>query len=152
MTEPLLSAPDQTLVEAYERGAERLSEAVFASCEPTAAFPRRLHNALAAALDFCAAEPELGRLLTTRPFGEAHEQLLPLYNQWRDRYAELLRDAAAASPDTLPQPPFLEPVMIAGIYFCISCRLRDESQEERPLRSLLPDLQASVLSYYSTTP
>jgi hypothetical protein len=144
MSEPLTPAAEHSLARAYEDAARRVQEAILASCDPEERFSERLGGALEAALEFCAAEPELGLLLTTRPFGEDHELLIPVYRRWQASYAELLRDTAAASPKVHRHPAFFEPLMIAGICFCISRNLGGE----RPVRDLLPTLHASVLDCY----
>lgn len=148
MSGPLTSTLSHPLARAYEDAARRLQKAILASCDPAEDFSQRLHCALAAVLEFCAAEPELGRLLTSCPFDGEHGALMPVYRRWQASYAELLRDAAAASPEAYRHPAFFEPLMIAGICFRISYNLAGGDRDKRPVTGLLPTLHASVLSCY----
>jgi hypothetical protein len=135
-----------TVTESYERAAERLLETVTAACEPGAAFSEQVEAALSATLALFAAEPELGRLLTARPF-DGGDEAIGCYLLWQRRWGELLHAAAARDPGTYVHPPFFAPTLVAGICWQISRSLRAEGAEQ--LEDLLPDLlQFVFVSYF----
>ena len=134
-----------TITESYERGAERLLETLTAACEPGAAFSEQIERAFRATLALFAAEPDLGRLLTMRPFDRGGETLGG-YLHWQRRYGELLAAAAARDPSAYRHPPFVAPALISGICWRISQRLRAAGSER--LEDLLPDLLEFVFVSY----
>lgn len=135
-----------TVTESYERGAERLLETVTAACEPGARFAEQVEAAFRATLALFAAEPELGRLLTVRPF-DGGDDAIGCYLRWQRRCGELLRAAAAGDPRAYVHPPFVEPALISGICWRISQPLQAEGSEH--LEDLLPDLlQFVFVSYF----
>lgn len=129
----------------YESGAERLLDEIAVACESGGSFPQRLEAALRATLELFAAEPELGLLLTVRPFA-GDELAMRRHERWQERFADLLRAAAASSPSAYTHPPFVEPTLIAGIRWQISTRLADGGAER--LEDLLPGLLEFVLVCY----
>jgi len=137
--------PTPTEAGEYESGAERLLEEIAAACEPAAGFPQRVEAGLRATLRLLAAEPELGLLLTVPPWA-GDELALRRQQRWQGRFAELLRNAAARSPDAGVHPPFVEPALIAGIRWRISSRLLGDGAED--LEDLLPGLMEFVLACY----
>jgi hypothetical protein len=135
-----------TVTESYERGAERLLETVTAACEPGAGFAEQVEAALRAVLALFAAEPELGRLLTVRPF-DGGDEATACYLRWQRRCGELLRAAAARDPGAYVHPPFVEPALISGICWRISQTL--QAGEGEHLEDLLADLlQFVFVSYF----
>lgn len=137
--------PAIALAEDYDRGAERVLTTLGSACEPDADFPSRLEAALRAVLELFAAEPELGRLLTVRPF-TAQGEALPSYLRLQRRCADMLRAAARRSPDAYANPPFVEPALIGGICWGISRRLDSDGPKRLP--ELLPDLMEFLLACY----
>ena len=133
------------VTESYERGAERLLETVAAACEPGAAFPEQVEATLRATLALLAAEPELGRLLTVRPF-DGGEETIDCYLRWQRRSGELLATAAASDPAAYVHPPFVAPALVSGICWRISQRLQAEGAEH--LEDLLADLLEFVFVSY----
>jgi hypothetical protein len=129
----------------YDRGAERLLEAIAATCEPGAGFPEQVERALRATLTLFVADPELARLLAIRPYGAGDEAIGP-YQRGLKRYGSLLRRAAASDPEASMQPDFVEPALIGGIAWQITRRLLGAGPEA--LEDLLPDLLEFVLVYY----
>jgi hypothetical protein len=139
-----MSAP-ATATESYERGAERLLRTVTAACAPGAAFPEQVETALRATLALFAAEPDLGRLLTMRPF-DGGDEVIARYLHWQRRYGELLAAAADRDPAAYRHPPFVAPALVSGICWRISQYLRAEGSEY--LEDLLPDLLEFVFVSY----
>ena len=133
------------VAESYECGAERLRETVAASCKPDAAFAEQVEAALRATLALFAADPELGRLLTVRPF-EGGEEAIGCYLRWQRRCGDLLSAAAARDQAAYPHPPFVAPALIAGICWRISRRLQAQGAEH--LEDLLPGLLEFVFVSY----
>jgi hypothetical protein len=134
-----------TTTESYERGAERLLATLAAACESEASFSEQVETALRATLSLFAAEPDLGRLLTTRPFDGSDETMVP-YLRWRQRYGELLTSAAARDPGAYRHPPFVAPALVSGICWQISRHLQAAGPER--LEALLPDLLEFVFVSY----
>jgi hypothetical protein len=135
-----------TVTESYERGAGRLLETVTVACRPGAGFAAQVEAALRAGLALFAAEPELGRLLTVRPF-DGGEEVVGCCLRWQRRCGELLRAAAARDPGAYVHPPFVAPALVAGICWRISQSLQVEGAEQ--LEDLLPDLlQFVFVSYF----
>ena len=129
---------------AYERGAERLLEAVVSACDPQADFAARVEAGLSAGLSLFAADPGLARLLVVRT--ELSEEAIGGHRRWQERCATLLREAAA-SLDLPPTPPFLERLLIAGVFSLIAEPVHAGKAEE--LGRLLPDLLEFVLVFYA---
>ncbi|HEV7481653.1 MAG TPA: hypothetical protein VGO13_00985 [Solirubrobacterales bacterium] len=134
-----------TIVDGYERGAERLRARLKAACEPGAGFAEQIETALRTALALFAAEPELGRLLTIRPFA-GEEEAIDCYLRWQAYGGEVLRAAAARDPAAHVHPSFVEPALIAGICWRISQHLQAEEAER--LEAVLPDLLELVFVTY----
>ena|ERR1700679_58374 len=134
------------VTESYERDAKRLLETVTAVCEPSAGFAEQVEASFRATLGLFAAEPELGRLLTVRPF-DGSDEAIGCYLRWQRRCGKLLRAAAARDPSAYVHPPFVEPALISGICWRIAQPLQAEGAEH--LEDLLPDLlQFVFVSYF----
>jgi len=134
-----------TLTESYERGAERLLGTVTVACKPGATFTEQIEAALRATLKLFTAEPELGQLLTVRPF-DGGDEALGRYLHWQRRYGELLAGAAGRDPAAYRHPPFVAPALVSGVCWRISTRLQAEGA--RGLEQLLPELLEFVLVSY----
>jgi hypothetical protein len=119
----------------YKRGGERLFETIAAACDPGADFAEQVRSTLDAALALLAAEPFPGG------DSDAAEQ-----RRWRGRCAGLLRRSARLRPGAGASPLFLEPLLIDGVCWRISDRLRSTGAEHLP--ALMPDLLECVLAYY----
>jgi hypothetical protein len=134
-----------SITESYERGAERLLETVTAACEPGTGFAEKVEASFRATLALFAAEPDLGRLLTMRPF-DGGDETLGRYLHWQRRYGELLAVTAARDPAAYRHPSFVAPALISGICWRISQRLQAEGAER--LEDVLPDLLEFVFVSY----
>jgi len=130
---------------AYDRGAERLLEAVSSACDARADFVERVESGLRAALALLATDSALARLLTGDIYAGGEEAALRRQH-WLERYGALLRAAAEDTPDTLAHPHFVEPAVMMGICWQISRRVIDGQTEQ--LEQLLPDLLEFTLVYY----
>jgi hypothetical protein len=134
-----------TTAESYERGAERLLGTVTAASKPGAPFAEQVEAALRATLTLFAAEPDLGHLLTVRPFDGGDETVAP-YLRWQRRFGELVAAAAARDPAAYRHPSFVAPALVSGVCWRISQRLQAEGAER--LEELLPDLLEFVFVSY----
>jgi hypothetical protein len=134
-----------TITESYERGAERLLKTVTAACDPGAAFPEQIEAAFRATLTLFATEPELGRLLTMRPF-DSGDEVIGRYLHWQRHYGDLLAAAAARDSVAYPHPSFVAPALVSGVCWRISQHLQAEGAER--LEELLPDLLEFVFVSY----
>jgi hypothetical protein len=134
-----------TITESYERGAERLLRTVTAACEPGAAFAEQVEAALRAALALFAAEPELGRLLTMRPF-DGGDEVIARYLHWQRRYGELLAAAAARDPAAYRHPSFVAPALVSGVCWRVFQYLQADGAAH--LEGLLPELLEFVFVSY----
>ncbi|HEX3735737.1 MAG TPA: hypothetical protein VHU86_11375 [Solirubrobacterales bacterium] len=129
----------------YERGAERLFETVVAAGASEAGFAGQVRAALGATLAFLASEPELAHLLVVEPC-RGDRAASESYRAWRGRFAGLLRRAAAASPDALVQPPFVEAILIGGVRWQLAQLIVGD--RATAIDDLVPDLERYVLCYY----
>jgi hypothetical protein len=129
----------------YESGSERLLDEITAACESATNFPQRVEAALRATLELFSAEPELGLLLTISPSAE-DELAVRRHERWQQRFGDLLRGAAERSPSAGTHPPFVEPILIAGLRWQIASRLITDGAED--LEGLLPDLMEFLLACY----
>ena len=129
----------------YESGSERLLAEITAACESASNFPQRVEAALRATLELFAAEPELGLLLTIAPAAE-DELAVRRHERWQLRFGDMLREAAERSPSAGVHPPFVEPILIAGLRWQIASRLITDGAEG--LEDLLPGLMEFLLACY----
>jgi hypothetical protein len=129
----------------YESGSERLLDEIIVACESASNFPQRVEAALRATLELFAAEPDLGLLLTISPPAE-DELAVRRHERWQQRFGDLLRGAAERSPSAGTHPPFVEPILIAGLRWQIASRLITDGAED--LEDLLPDLMEFLLACY----
>jgi len=112
--EPASSPRASVLAAEYERGAERLRDAIAVAAEPGADFADRVEAALRAALALFAGDPALAHLLVVRPFA-GDVEALACYERWQRRCAEALRTAAAEDADAYEHPPFFEPALVSDL-------------------------------------
>lgn len=127
----------------YDRGAERLFDAVVATCDPKADFAARVEAGLRAGLSLLAAEPSLARTLTVR--AGVGEEGLRRHRYWQERFAVLLGGAATA---VAPHPAldFIEPILIGGVLWLIGQQVLAGEAED--LERQLPGLLEFVLVFY----
>jgi len=129
---------------AYDRGQERLRDAILIACEADAELPAKVEAALRAALSLLASDPDLAHLLTVWP-DRADTQLWQRRSEWQRRYGELLR--AAAADAGAPAPPFfLEPALIGGVIFVVASYVRVGRAKQ--LERLVPVARWYLLSSY----
>jgi hypothetical protein len=84
----------EPIAEAYDDGVERLVAAIELAVSGERAWEARISVALAAGLDFLAADPPLARLLVEAPAGAS-----PHGERSLDRLAEALRPPATEVPE-----------------------------------------------------
>jgi hypothetical protein len=136
---------DISLAADHRDGAERLPATVAAACDPAADFPDQLHSTLDAALGLLASEPDLARLLCIEPY-TGDDLAWRAQRRWRMACAAKLRRAARSCTRASVPPPFLEPLLLDGIYWRVCECVRAGQVEELP--SLSPDLLEYTLAYY----
>ena len=129
----------------YERGSERLLEAVTKACAAQPDFAAKVRSALEGGLTLLSTEPALVRLLSIRsdPQDQALAQLQVF---WRERYADLLRRAARFSSEASTHPIFVEPILMGGIRWQIAAWVTAGRTAQLP--ELAPALTRYVLCYY----
>jgi hypothetical protein len=120
----------------------RLQVAVLEACREQKQWPAKVAAAIAAAVDFAAAEPESVKLLTVealiqRPDGGRR------YVQTIEHFAELLRSEA---PVDERRPKSTEQALIGGIATTIADRMRHDTPGE--LQATIPELVEFVLLPY----
>jgi hypothetical protein len=126
----------------YDRGAERLFEAVVAACDPQAGFAARVEAGLRSSLSLLAADPTLARTLAVH--AGVGEQVMRRHQYWQERFAALL--GAAANVLDSPGPDFREPTLIGGISWLIAQQVL--AGEAESLERQLPGLLEFVLVFY----
>ncbi len=120
----------------------RLQVAVLEACRGQEAWPAKVAAAIAAAIDFAAAEPESVRLLTVealiqRPDGGRR------YVRTIEHFAELLR---AEAPVDERRPKSTEQALVGGVATTIADRMRHDTPSE--LQAAVPELVEFVLLPY----
>jgi hypothetical protein len=143
MTTQFEQRPLPVTAKAYDRGAERLFEAIVATCNPRADFAARVEAGLHASLSLLAADPNLARTLTFR--AELSDDALLRRRHWHERYAVLLGGAAT----TLDRPPDLDSVeltLIGGISHLIARQILAGEAED--LERLLPGILEFAFAFY----
>jgi hypothetical protein len=142
---PMLREAHRSEAAEYERGAERLFEAVTAAGASQAGLGEQVRSSLDAALALLASDPALARLLTLRPF-IGDQALLESHRSWVGRYADQLRRAARSSPGAIINPPFVEPAILGGVRFQIAKSVLAGQAERLP--ELAPEMARFLLCYY----
>lgn len=130
---------------AFDAAGELLAERLTAAYEGEDGWPLKVRAALAAALEFFAASPELARLLLTEPFvaGAA------VSRRYQERLAQLAPFLAAgrdSSPQGATFPPSTERGLIGSIASQVGRKAGAGDAEGLP--ALLPDLTQFVLTPY----
>jgi AcrR family transcriptional regulator len=121
--------------------SERLIEAYGSEAE----WPLQVRAALAAALDFFAASPELAKLLLTEPF-VAGPNISRRYQEQIARLAPYLRAGRELSTEAADFPATTERGMIGSIASQVGRKVSAGEAEDLP--KLLPDLTQFALSPY----
>jgi hypothetical protein len=120
----------------------RLQVAVLEACQEQEQWPAKVAAAIAAAIDFAAAEPESVRLLTVealiqRPDGGRR------YVRTIEHFADLLRIEA---PIDERRPKSTEQALVGGVATTIADRMRHGTPGE--LQAAIPELVEFVLLPY----
>jgi AcrR family transcriptional regulator len=130
---------------AFDAGVDLLSEPLVEAYTSADDWPLRVRAALAAALDFFAASPELARVLLTEPF-VAGPAVSRRYQEQIERLAPFLREGRELSSDAAAFPPTTERGLIGSIASQIGRKASAGEAEQLP--ALLPDLTQYALSPY----
>ena len=142
--EPASSPRASVLAAEYERGAERLRDAIAVAAEPDADLDERVEAALRTALALFAGDPALAHLLVVRPFaGDA--AALACYERWQRRAAGALRIAAAEDAGAYEHPPFFEPALVSDLCAQVARQL---GADPARLEDLAPGLLELVHACY----
>lgn len=126
----------------YDLLMEFLRARIFTAFEAESDWPRQVRAALAAMLDFCAAEPGLSRLALAEPLAagppvsEHHRQVIA-------GFAPLLAGGREMAGPNRPAAE-AEEAVVAGIALLVTKRILAGQAEDLPV--LLPDLLATTLT------
>ena len=126
---------------AVELLSERLTEAYVSQDE----WPLQVRAALAAALEFFAASPSLGRLCLTEPFA-AGPTISRHYQAALERLVPFLREGRQLHPASDALPATTERGLLGSIAAQVGRKLL--AAEEGALEALLPDLTQFALTPY----
>jgi AcrR family transcriptional regulator len=130
---------------AFEAAAELLAERLAEAYRGEQGWPQRVRAALAAALEFFAAEPELARLLLTEPF-VAGPDVARRYQEQVERLAPYLREGRELSAAAASFPETTERGLIGSIASQIGRKA--SAGEADSLPALLPELAQFALTPY----
>lgn len=130
---------------AYELAQERLLGVLTFKCYTRAGLAERVEAALTAGLELLASDPATAWMIAIEAPG-AGPQLLGRHHEWLERYARMLRLAAAGVPATRSPAHQVELAIVGGILWEVAKRV--VSGEAERLRDLAPNLSAFVLSFY----
>jgi hypothetical protein len=129
---------------AYERAARRLFARIERSCAAEQPWPLRVRDALRAALELFAADPELGCVLVFEAYAEGPEAQAR-HEETIARLTGLLRHGREEE-DAPPMPEHVEEGLIGGLAFIVGRPLRDDRPAD--LLDLAPELTALILTPY----
>ena len=130
---------------AFDAGVELLTEPLVEAYGSAEEWPRKVRAALAAALGFFAASPDLARLLLTEPF-VAGTNVSRRYQEEIARLAPFLREGRELSAAGSGFPDTTERGLVGSIASQIGRKVSASEADELP--SLLPDLTQFVLTPY----
>jgi AcrR family transcriptional regulator len=135
------------LLAAYEEAEQRAWEQAAAAADvvPAGDWPGRVHAALAAVLDFCAAEPTTARLFTLE--ARTLPAIAERQRQALDRITALLRAGSSiAAPPRAGLPAGTERVLVAHVAALTAAHVLSGATELLP--GLEPQLAAHLLQPY----
>lgn len=130
---------------AYDAVVELLTARLASGWTDTEEWPAKVRGALAAALEFFAASPELARLLLTEPF-VAGPAISRRHQEEVGRAAAFLAQGRALSPEAASFPATTERGLIGSIASQIGRKASAGKAAELP--GLLPDLVQFALTPY----
>jgi AcrR family transcriptional regulator len=130
---------------AFDAAVELVSDRLVGAYEAQEEWPLKVRAALAAALDFFAASPELARLLLTEPF-VAGAAVSRRYQEQIARLAPFLAAGRELSPQGATFPSTTERGLIGSIASQIGRKAGNGHAESLP--ALLPDLTQFALTPY----
>jgi AcrR family transcriptional regulator len=130
---------------AFQAAADLLGGRLAAAYASEVQWPRRVRAAIAAALDFFAAEPELARLLLTEPF-VAGPAIAHCYQEQIERLAHYLREGRELVVEGPSFPATTERGLIGSIASQIGRKA--SPGKEASLPALLPELVQFALTPY----
>jgi len=138
---------DECLLAAYEEAEQRAwaQAAAAAAAVPVEDWPRRVHAALAAVLDFCAAEPTTARLFTLEARA-ALPEIATRQRQALERLAALLREGNRAGRRGAGLPEGTELTLVANVAALIGAHVLSGATELLP--ALAPQLGDHLLQPY----
>jgi AcrR family transcriptional regulator len=134
---------------AFDAGADLLSERLREACASADEWPQQVRAALAAALEFFAASPELARLLLSEPF-VAGPGVSRRYQEQIERLSPYLRAGRELSPEAASFPDTTERGLLGSIASQIGRKVSAGEAAELP--ASLPDLTQFALTPYLGPP
>lgn len=135
---------EDSYLAAFDAAAELLSERLREAWAGGGKWPEQVHSALAAALDFFAASPQLARILLTEPF-VAGADAAARYQDGVGRLAAYLREGRNLADEGAGIPETAERGLVGSIASQIG---RKAAAGDGDLTSLLPDLTQFALTPY----
>jgi hypothetical protein len=129
---------------AYDAAASRLYFAVQKATTIEAAFPVRLRDGLDVALSLFDSDVDLVPVLLLTERGSA--EVDRLRNAWSEKFAQLLREAAAEDPKTILPPAFVEDYLIGGLCGKLTNSVAADSKIR--FRDMLGELFEVLIVYY----
>ncbi|MGE5283211.1 MAG: TetR/AcrR family transcriptional regulator [Chloroflexota bacterium] len=130
---------------AYDDAVERVRIQLRSACDERRRWEIRVLDALAALLDFLAAEPELARLLLVEGL-RAGRGVYDRYQEALQSFVPYLRAGAPAPPDGAPPPPESDEAIVGGVASLLSRRALAGEFERLP--EFLPQIGEFVLTPY----
>jgi AcrR family transcriptional regulator len=130
---------------AFDAAGELLSDRLVEGYGSVEEWPGKVRAAIAAALDFFAASPELAKLLLTEPF-VAGPSVSRRYQEQIERLAPYLREGRGLSEEAAAFPDTTERGLIGSIASQVGRKVSAGEAERLP--DLLPDLTQFALSPY----
>jgi len=130
---------------AFDRAASRLRAAVTAACDSAEPGPAGVAAAIAATLDFAAADPAAARMLVIEPWAQG-EGGTARHGGLVEHFAELLGVSCRRPGGERQPPPLTEQLMVGAVTGVLTEHLLDGRTAVLP--SLAPELAELVLLPY----
>ncbi len=138
------NSPDD-FATAFDRAASRLRAAVTAACDAAEPGPAGVAVAIAATLDFAAADPAAARMLVIEPWAHGDDGTAR-HGRLVEHFAELLGASCRNAEDERQPPPLTEQLMVGAVTGVLTEHLLDGRTAVLP--SLAPELAELVLLPY----
>jgi AcrR family transcriptional regulator len=142
----LFEDKDACVFAAHERSFGRLSDAIVGACRTRAAWPDRVANAVARALDFAVESPDDAQLVVIASHAASEPKLASRGHAAHEKLADLLRTGRRQAEVANTPPDVTEQAVIGAAMAVVGTRLL--KGEVADLRALAPELTQIVLTPY----